>query len=129
MSRGNVKMGDSGRTEHRTVYSVYMKPVIEYVIGLGEALALAVLFRFAAVKTDSLLIDVLSFLISCAVGAYAGLPLGVIMGPLNRIKTKNIWVALAICAPLAIVVVAIVQVITKQIGIAVDQMMKAGLAT
>lgn len=120
-------MSDNAKWD-RTVYSDYLKPGIEYVIGFGEALALAVLFRFAAVKTDSLLIDALAFLISCAVGAYAGLPLGLLMRHLDRVKTTSIWVVLAIVVPLSLGMVMIVQMITTEVGIAIDQMIKVGVA-
>jgi Ni,Fe-hydrogenase I cytochrome b subunit len=62
-----------------------------------------------------------------AVGSYLGIPFGLLGFQLNRIKTKNLWVALVVALPLSIGFVLTTNFVVRQITKAVDEMVNAGL--
>ena len=86
---------DSARFTH-------VKPVLDYVTRIAELLALAAAFKIAADRSDSFLLSALAFLLPCVVGAYVGLPLGLLNFAFKGVRTKSLLVALAIAMPVGI---------------------------
>lgn len=109
-----------------TLYSRYMRPVLSYIVQLGETMALAVFFHIAADQTDSFVIDVLSFLITCTVGAYIALPIGFLGQRLDRIKTKDWRIAVGIALPLGTLIAIGAHHIGSEISHAVSEIARLG---
>jgi predicted PurR-regulated permease PerM len=68
-----------------------------------SGIVLASAFKVAAEKTNSGILDALSVFLTLACGAYAGLAFGVVHLLLERVKTKRLWLALAIAMPIGLV--------------------------
>ncbi|WP_152542839.1 hypothetical protein [Sphingobium sp. Ant17] len=87
----------------RTIYSAYIQPAADFIIKFGEAIVLSVFFQIAAERTNNVAIDIANVLVALALGAYAGLPVGLlVMKPLSGRTTKHLLTALAITIPLSI---------------------------
>ena len=103
----------------------YFKPALEWIVGIGNTIVLAVFFRVAADQTRSTLISILAFIMNCAVGGYAGIPLGYAMYPLNRVRTSRVWIALLITIPFAMGLAYIGHVMGEEMSATVRAMAKA----
>jgi hypothetical protein len=114
--------------EEPKLYGGHFKLALDYVIGLGEAIVLAVFFRVAADQTHDIFVEALAFLMILAVGAYAGMPIGILMLPLHRIKTKKLWLALLITTPLAVGMVIVANHIGQEVSGVVGQLAKGALS-
>jgi hypothetical protein len=98
----------------------------EWIIGLGEAVVLAVFFRVAASHTHNWLVWVLAFLMSCAVGAYVGVPIGRAAGSVYSIKTKWLRGLLLVAVFVAYFAMSVTNVIGVEFSQILDQITKAG---
>jgi hypothetical protein len=121
-----VSFDKSSTAPSDTVYSRYVRPVLRYIIQLGEAMALAVFFHIAADQTESTVIDVMSFLITCTVAAYMALPVGLLGQRLDHIKTKDWRVAFAIALPLGALMAFGAHHIGSEISQAVSEIARFG---
>lgn len=98
----------------------------DWIIGLGEAVVLAVFFRVAATHAHSFVVWVLAFLMMCAVGAYVGMPFGALVGHVSLMKTKWLRVFLGTAIFCAWMAMSATNYIGVEVSGVIDQIIKAG---
>ena len=84
----------------------YLKPILDYVVRIAELMALAAVFRVAADQVHSPFLEILATILICIIGAYAGIPLGLLFHRLRGVSTKSLVVAIANALPIAVAIAA-----------------------
>jgi hypothetical protein len=105
-------------------FIAFLESFREWVVGLGEAVILAVFFRVAAAQTHNLAVYVLSILMTMAVSLYVGLAFGKIWGSVYLIKRKWLRVFMLVPFVLAFYAAAVTNVAGTQISRIIDQIAK-----
>lgn len=116
------------RSEERNLYSVYMRPAVEFITHFAELLLLAVIFRIAGERTNSLVIDILGYALTFALMMQVGLVLGLtVYRPLGFVKVKRLTIPLLIGLAVAGGLVAwLIQVLVGEVNAAANQMIDSG---
>ena len=104
-----------------SAWSLWMKPVCDYVVRVAEVLALAAVFHAAADRTDSITIEVFAFALSFIAAGYAGLPIGFALIGADRIRTKKLWLALLVALPGGILFAYLAHAGGKQVSEMIDE--------
>ena len=90
-----------------SIWVKYFKPILDYVVRIAELMALAAVFRVAADQVHSIFLEIMASVLIYIIGAYSGLPIGLLYHRLQGVTTKSLTVAIAIALPIGIAVAAL----------------------
>jgi hypothetical protein len=86
----------------KSLWTLWIKPVVDYVTRVGELIVLAAAFKIAAVKSESMLLEVFSILLILACAAYTGIALGLLHVAIDSLRLKSWWLTRLILVALAV---------------------------
>ena len=87
-----------------SAWVTYVKPGLDYIVRIAELMALAAVFRVAADQVHSYFIEAMATILIFIIGAYSGLPIGLLYYKLRGFTTKSLMAAIAIALPISIIV-------------------------
>ena len=89
-----------------SIWVKYFKPVLDYIIRMAELMVLAAVFRVAADQAHSSLLSIMATILIYIIGAYSGIPIGLLYHSYHGATTKSLTFAIAIALPIGIAIAA-----------------------
>ena len=87
-----------------SAWVTHVKPVLDYIVRIAELMALAAVFRVGADQVHSLFLEAMATILIYIIGAYSGLPIGLLYYKMRGFTTKSLMAAIAIALPISITV-------------------------
>ena len=104
-----------------SVWALWLKPVVDYIIRFAELIVLTAAFKIAATKTESLFIEIFVVILTLSCGFYSGVAFGMANFWIEKFRMRRTSSIFIFLATVSVVMCFAAFELSRQIAIAIEQ--------